>query len=66
MDERFGITPLGRQALGVSRLERSWPAVPPDVQERILRALDQVSADYSATTVVIPRPRMGLVACLTA
>jgi hypothetical protein len=47
VNDRYALTSLGKLALSVAKLERSWSIVPLDVQERVLAVLTTVAADYA-------------------
>jgi hypothetical protein len=46
-EQRAAITPRGRLALALARLERSWDDVPPPIQQRLITVIGQVGDDYA-------------------
>ena len=46
MSERCAITPKGKLALALDRLDRAWDQVPPPIQQRLITVIDQVADDY--------------------
>jgi hypothetical protein len=40
------LTPKGKLALALARLERSWDAVPASTQRRLIAAMDAIAEDY--------------------
>jgi hypothetical protein len=50
MTDRYAVTPLGRLALALSRLDRAWDDVPPPIQLRLIAAIAAVAGDYAPAT----------------